>query len=241
MNRYAGLTGLILLLASCGGSTGSTRAATSGDATSEASDVALESASGAMGQAAGTGLSASGATSAALTAAKNASFPVNESFEEMAPCASGSGSLGGSVKGTVTADDKTGQISAVDIDVTMTGTMTDCAVADDSSTDFDESDITISGTFDGTGSVTLVSGQLSMDMSMSADMTLGGSACVGGGSMMMSFTGTATAPVPDQEGQEPEFSGTVNGTVSGTACGTTINCTISGDFDNPTVSGTGCQ
>lgn len=241
----------LLLSASCGGlSTGTSSSEgtpidSPEEATQTATDTALQVTTDAVSGATSVGVSGANASVSQMAIrglVQNLSIPISEEFEEDAPCETGSGSMSGSVTGTIegeTDDYDNFTITAADMQMTMTGIMTDCAFEDNSETEFDESSLTMSGEIEGSGALSGDVSGIQMSMEMDGAITFEADGCDGGGSLTMAMNGGGEADYPD-EGEEPNFDCTVTGSVSGTACGTTIDCTISGDCDNPTQTGTGC-
>lgn len=214
------------------------------EATAATTDAAMQVSNEIVSGATGVGVSGANASVSQMAIrglVRNLSVPISETFSDEAPCESGSGSMTGEVTGTIEGDTENDMfvITAADMEMTMTGIMDDCVFADNSETDFDESSITMSGEIEGSGALSGDVSGIDMSMSMDGTMTFEADGCDGGGSLTMSMDGEGSSDYPD-EGEEPDFDCTVTGSITGTACGTTISCTISGDCDDPTQTGTGC-
>jgi hypothetical protein len=167
---------------------------------------------------------------------------IDEEFSEDAQCATGTGNMSGTVTGTIEGDVDEYQnfiITAANMEMTMTGIMTDCAPQDIAETEFDESSIALTGEMSGSGTLSGDISGIEMGMGMDGTMEFEADGCQGGGSLTIAMDGEGLADYPD-EGEEPAFDCTITGSITGTACGIAIDCTLSGDCDNPTQSGTGC-
>lgn len=243
-NYFVLIVAIAVTAVGCGSSSDSAPAAPvsgSSIASQAATNASLTAAQTAMKSATAGGLASLSAQPKGTTLEKTM-VPVDESFSDTESCgASGSASFSGSVTGNVTVDDATNQPTAVDIDLSMTGTMPDCAEADDPSTSgFDESKIVLNGDITGGGTFSLSGANLNMTMSINGTIKISGDACPDGGKLTMVFTSSGTAPMPE-EGEEPKFDCTTEGSFVGTTCGTPVDCTVSGNCDDPTISGTGCK
>lgn len=221
--------------AGCGSSSGgggSSDSGTSGDATKGATSAAL----GASNSGADSGADSAGLVVQALRVqalkVKEAVVNIPETTEEFS-FSCGSGAMNGSttIGGTVETDDVTNELIGLDIDFDMTADFDACTPEDiASTTDVDESDYTLDGTATGAGSFSVSGEDVVFSMTVDGDFTMTG-ACTGSLTFDMTVSGDGSLDSLSCEG---------SGSVTGTVCDSAINCTISGDCDNPTISGTGC-
>lgn len=223
-------------VAGCGGgSSDSSDSGTSSDATKAATSTTL----GASDESSDSGASgAAGLVVQALrvnqsAALKAATVTIPETTEAVSfPCGSGSATGSVTVSGSVTTDDVTGELTNLTIDLSQEFTFSGCTPEDiASTTDVDESDYTFDGTITGDGSLSGSGDSISFNFGADGSMTVSG-ACSGTLDFGMTVSGSGTLDSLDCTG---------SGSVQGTVCGETVDCTVSGDCENPTISGTGCE
>ena len=161
------------------------------------------------------------------------------------PCRSGTLRMNGTFSGTITQDDITRQMTAMNLNLLDTLTFNNCQPNDvTGTTSVDESQFSITGSTTGTanlqgtrsGSTT----NLTIGATGSGSLTLtpvAGSTCSSGGTVNIQSNISATYNTSTRSG-----TCTINSaSMTGTVCGQAINCTVSGICGTPVLSGTGCN
>lgn len=229
-------------LGGCGGDSGggTTTPGTSGNATRGATSTALSAGdTGAnSGGSSAASLAVQALTASRLAALKSATVDIPEETASFSvDCSSGSVSGAVTISGSATFDDDTMEVTALDIDMNMITAFDSCTPEDiESTTDVTESDYTLDGTLTGTGSISADEDSASFQVAMDGNLGISGT-CTGTLTFDASISGSIT-----ENSESCSGSGTVSGTMTCPNDGTTtVNCTLSGDCDDPQLSGTGCE
>ncbi|MBI1908550.1 MAG: hypothetical protein HYS22_00035 [Deltaproteobacteria bacterium] len=147
----------------------------------------------------------------------------DQSEKVVLPCSSGSADVSQSVKGSVTTDDQSEEVTSVNLDVVSDVVLNKCAPANMTSTkDVDESTFVLDGTIGEKAKVNGSEENPYFSVSQTGNIRISG-ACEGSLQFEVTLKGSDKVC-------------TSTGTVSGTICGERVNSEVSGNCGNPSLS-----
>ncbi len=225
---------LSVFLCGCGsGTTTSTSVATTRGVTAAALSATSSSAASGAGNISGLVVQALTLTQPEVLKEAVTQIPDKTSTTKLS-CKSGGGTTSSTIGGTVTTESS--KITDIMINLTNTVTYNDCTPNDiATTTDVNESDYTIAGSLNGTGTFTGTQTAFAFEVTETGTLTVSGK-CTGS----LAFNNFKVSGSGNISNNTDSLSCTPTGSITGTVCSMSVTCTLGGTCDNPTLSGANC-
>lgn len=132
-------------------------------------------------------------------------------------------------------------LQALAFDFILGGVFDGCSVEDDTTTDFDESDVVLDGDIDSVTNFDMAFGStMTLTIGIGGEFTVSG-VCDAGGTLILDLDATVSGNAPANAAAAADFDfNTLNceisGSVTGTVCDETVDATVDGDCYAPTIA-----